>query len=186
MPVQATKTARMRKAAKPAETVKAPRAAGAAAAKPRARKAFAANLTTVVTDASVPKFLAGIADVQQRLDCLVLEGIFAKLTKQSPKMWGGRIVGYGEYSYVGRSGRAGDWYVAGFAPQKGTLTLYMLGGWAHDKTLLARLGKHSLGMGCLYLKRLADVDPKVLKTLVADALRRARSIAPTMMNQRAD
>ena len=133
-----------------------------------------------------PVHRAEVGVVQQRVDCLVLEGIFAKLTKQSPKMWGGRIVGYGEYSYVGRSGRAGDWYVAGFAPQKGTLTLYMLGGWAHDKTLLARLGKHSLGMGCLYLKRLADVDPKVLKTLVEDALKRARSIAPTMMNQRAD
>lgn len=169
-------------AAKAAKPARAKRAARGAAAKPRPRKAYDAKLKTVVTDGSVDEFLAGIAEAQQRADCQVLATIFGAATKQAPRMWGGRIVGYGEYSYVGRSGRAGDWYLAGFAPQKGTLTLYMLGGWAHDRVLLAKLGKHSLGMGCLYVRRLADVDLKTLKALVASALKRAKAIAPTMMN----
>jgi Domain of unknown function (DU1801) len=175
-----------KKRAKSTKTVtprKAQRAAGGAAARPRPRKAYAAKLKTVVTDGSVEEFLAGIAEAQQRADCQVRAAIFGTATRQAPRMWGGRIVGYGEYSYVGRSGRAGDWYLAGFAPQKGTLTLYMLGGWAHDPGLLAKLGKHSLGMGCLYLKRLADVDLRTLKALVASALTRAKALAPTMMNQ---
>jgi len=153
------------------------------AAKAKPVKAKPANLKTVVSDASVSEFLASIPDPGQRSDSAMLHEIFAAATKEKPRMWGGRIVGYGEYSYVGRSGRAGDWYVAGFAPQKGTMTLYMLGGWAADKALLARLGKHSLGVGCLYLKRLADVDLKALTALVTDALKRAKVIAPTMMNQ---
>jgi hypothetical protein len=152
-------------------------------AKAKPRKAKPANLKTVVSDASVPQFLAAIADDGQRGDCKVLAAMFASATKTKPRLWGGRIVGYGEYSYVGRSGRAGDWYVAGFAPQKGTLTLYMLGGWAADKSLLTKLGKHSLGVGCLYVKRLSDVDLKVLKALVAASLKRAKALAPKMMNQ---
>ena len=158
-----------------------PTVAKQAAAKRRPVKAKPANLKTVVSDASVPKFLAGIADDGQRADCKTLAALFATATKQKPRLWGGRIVGYGEFSYVGKSGRAGDWYLAGFAPQKGTLTLYMLGGWAGNKALLAKLGKHSLGSGCLYVKRLAAVDPKALRALVTDALRRAKKLAPKMM-----
>lgn len=145
------------------------------------RKIRPANLKTVVSDASVPAFLARIADDAQRNDCKALAALFAATTKKKPRLWGNRIVGYGEYSYVGKSGRAGDWFVAGFAPQKGTLTLYMLGGWAADKTLLAKLGKHSLGVGCLYVKRLRDVDAKALKALVAAAHKRAKALVPKMM-----
>lgn len=157
--------------------------ARAAAARPGQRKAYKAVLKTTKTEASVAAFLDGIADAQQRADCAVLAGIFAKTMRQVPRMWGGAIVGYGDYSYVGRSGRSGDWFLGGFSPRKGTLTLYMLGGWAHDPALLAALGKHKLGGGCLYLKRLADVDLKALKALVASAHRRAKAIAPTMTNQ---
>jgi hypothetical protein len=152
-----------------------------AAAKPR--KAYKAVLKTTKSEASVAEFLGGIADAQQRADCAVLQGIFAKAMRRPATMWGGAIVGYGDYSYVGRSGRAGDWFLGGFSPRKGTLTLYMLGGWAHDAALLAQLGRHKLGGGCLYLKRLADVDMKVLKALVASAHKRAKAIAPTMTNQ---
>jgi hypothetical protein len=139
-----------------------------------------ANLRTQVSDASVPAFLAGIADDGQREDCKKLAALFASVTKQKPRMWGGRIVGYGEFPYVGKSGGYGNWFLAGFAPQKATLSLYMLGGWARNKALLTKLGKHKLGMGCLYLKRLSDVDQKALKSLVTDALRRARQQAPKM------
>ena len=158
----------------------------AAPARPKPRKAYKAVLKTVVSDASVATFLASIPDAQQRADSLVLEGIFAKAMKTPPKMWGGAIVGYGDYSYVGRSGRSGDWFLGGFSPRKGTLTLYMLGGWAHDKALLTQLGSHKLGGGCLYVKRLADVDVNALKALVASALKQAKAIAPTMTNQGAN
>lgn len=154
-----------------------------AAKSPRIRKTKPANLKTVVSDASVSKYLAGIADAEQRSDALVLAALFGAATKTKPKMWGASIVGYGEYSYVGKSGRAGDWFLSGFAPRKGNLTLYVLGGWEGNRALLARLGKHTLGKGCLYLRRLADVDGKALKALVADALRRAKAIKPAMMNQ---
>jgi hypothetical protein len=159
-----------------------PAVARKASATSTTRKPKPANLKTVVSNESVPKFLASIADDQQREDCKVLAALFAATTKQKPRLWGSRIVGYGEYSYVGRSGRAGDWYLAGFAPQKGTLTLYMLGGWKGKPELLAKLGKHSLGVGCLYVKRLKDLDPRVLKALVADALKRAKALAPKMKN----
>ena len=140
-----------------------------------------ANLRTQVSDASVPAFLARIEDDGQREDCKALARLFAVVTKQKPRMWGGRIVGYGEFPYVGKSGGYGNWFLAGFAPQKSTLSLYMLGGWARNKALLAKLGKHKLGMGCLYVKRLADVDPKALKSLVTDALKRAKAQAPKMI-----
>lgn len=169
-------TRRKAKAAKPK-----PRQAQAA--KPKPRKAFDAKLKTVVSDASVDAFLASIADAEQRADAAVLAGIFGKVTKQAPKMWGGSIVGYGTYSYVGRSGRAGDWFLCGFSPRKGTLTLYALGGWAHDPALLKQLGKHKLGGGCLYLRRLADVDSRVLRALITASSKRAKALAPSMMNQ---
>lgn len=146
------------------------------------RKAKPANLKTVVTDASVSAFLASLTDGAQRADVQALVSLFAAVTKLQPRMWGGSIVGYGSYAYVGKSGRAGDWFLAGFAARKGTLTLYMLSGWEGNKALLAKLGKHSLGKGCLYVKRLDDVDPQVLKALVADAFKRAKAIAPTMTN----
>ena len=173
-------------ASKTKQATKAKRATKAtkAVAKPPQRKAYKAVLKTTRTEASVATFLDGLPDAEQRADAQVLEGIFAKAIKKPAKMWGGAIVGYGDYSYVGRSGRSGDWFLGGFSPRKGTLTLYMLGGWAHDKALLTTLGKHKLGGGCLYVKRLADVDMRSLKALVTSALKRAKAIAPTMLDQR--
>jgi len=155
-----------------------------ASAKNAARKPVKvkpANLRTQVSDASVPAFLARIADDGQREDCKKLAALFAASTKQKPRLWGNRIVGYGSFQYLGKSGRGGEWFLAGFAPQKAYLSLYMLGGWARDKALLAKLGKHKLGLGCLYVKRLTDVDPKALKSLLTDALKRAKAQAPKMI-----
>lgn len=153
-------------------------------AAPKQRKAYKAVLKTNRTDASVAQFLADLPDPAQRADAQVLEALFAKATKQPPKMWGDAIVGYGDYSYVGASGRSGDWFLTGFSPRKGTLTLYALGGFAHQQPLLDALGSYRLGGGCLYLKRLAGVDMHALNALVTSALERAKALAPTMMNQR--
>lgn len=155
-------------------------------AKSAVRKVVKAKLKTVATAASVPDFLRGIADAEQRADAIALERIFATVTKKPARMWGSAIVGYGDYSYVGKSGRAGDWFLCGFSPRKGTLTLYALGSFARDAALLATLGTHKIGGGCLYIKRLADVDPRVLQTLVKTTYARAKVLGPTMTNPRAD
>ena len=95
-------------------------------------------------------------------------------------MWGDSMVGFGSYHYVGRSS-SGDWFPLGFSPRKQALTLYVLGGWEQYVELRARLGKHSLGKGCMYIKRLRDVNMAVLQELVdaafADALELARAEA---------
>lgn len=135
------------------------------------------ELKTQVNDASVTKFVESVEDEQKRQDARVLLDLLQKATKQAPKMWGDSIVGFGSYHYVGRSGREGDWFVAGFSPRKQNLTLYMLGGWEQEPELLAQLGKHSLGKGCLYIKRLDDVKVPALKKLIAAGLKRAKTIA---------
>jgi len=94
-------------------------------------------------------------------------------------MWGTSIVGFDQYHFVGRSGGEGDWPLAGMSPRKQSLTLYMLGGWTHNPDLLAKLGKYSHGKGCLYIKRLEDVKLPVLKKVIAESLRRAKTIAKT-------
>lgn len=136
-----------------------------------------AELKTKVNNASVTKFLTSIPDEAQRADAQVIFEMMKKATQAEPKMWGASIVGFGTYHYVGASGREGDWYVAGFSPRKGNLTLYMMGGWATEKDLLAKLGKHSLGMGCLYIRRLDDVSLPVLKKLIDKGLKRAKVLA---------
>lgn len=92
-------------------------------------------------------------------------------------MWGSSIIGVDTCHYVGKSGREGDWPLAGMSPRKQNLTLYMLGGGDPHAELLAKLGKHSLGKGCLYIKRLDDVDTSVLKRLIAEALKWAKKLA---------
>jgi hypothetical protein len=135
------------------------------------------EVKTKVNDASVAKYLDSIPDEGQRSDSRVLLDLMQNATKAEPKMWGDSIVGFGSYHYVGKSGREGDWFVAGFSPRKQNLTLYMLGGWENEAELLAKLGKHSLGKGCLYIKRLDDVNGPALKKLIGAALKRARQIA---------
>jgi len=125
-----------------------------------------AKLKTVPTKRSVAKFIADIDDAEKRKDCRTVMRIMKAATKAPPKMWGPSIVGYGDYHYKYASGREGDWIVAGFAPRKNALTLYVMGGLKPHAALLKKLGKHSTGVGCLYIKRLSDVDEKVLTKLV--------------------
>jgi len=84
-----------------------------------------------------------------------------------PIMWGSSIVGFGKYPMAGSSGKTTDWPLIGFSPRKQALTLYLsLGGLSETDALLNRLGKHSLGKGCLYIKRLTDVDLSTLSELI--------------------
>ena len=87
-------------------------------------------------------------------------------------MWGTSIVGFGSYHYKSsRSSQEGDWPLVGFSPRKQNLTLYFMTGFDHYGNLLKKLGKHSLGKGCLYIKRLSDVDKKVLKELITESVK---------------
>ncbi len=129
-----------------------------------------AELKTKQTDASVDKFLASIKDEGRRKDCLALVRRMTRATKSEPKMWGKSIVGFGTYHYVYASGREGDWMMMGFSPRKQNLTLYILPGLDAFAPLLKKLGPHSRGGACLYIKRLEDLDLKVLETILAEAV----------------
>ncbi len=91
-------------------------------------------------------------------------------TGEKPKMWGPSIVGFGSYHYTYESGREGDTPLAGFSPRKAATVLYGVTGSSDSEALLGRLGKHTTGKGCLYIKKLTDVDQKVLETLVVKSL----------------
>jgi len=136
-----------------------------------------AELKTKVNTGSVHKFLDGIADEAKRRDSYLLLKMMEKATKDEARMWGDSIVGFGDYHYVGKSGREGDWFLAGLSPRKQNLTLYMLGGWEQYDELLAKLGKYSLGKGCLYIKRLDDVNMPVLNKLIVEAVKHAKKQA---------
>lgn len=129
-----------------------------------------AEMKTKPTDASVERFLGRLDDARQQ-DCRALIRIMRQATKSEPRMWGPSIVGFGTYHYTYDSGREGDWFLAGFAPRKQDLTLYIMAGFGEHGSLLRKLGKHRTGKSCLYIKRLADVDRTVLRQLVAASVR---------------
>ncbi len=135
-----------------------------------------AELKTIRTRASVDKFLQGIKDEKIRADCYKLKDMMEKSTKAKGKMWGTSIVGFGDYHYVYDSGRENDWFITGFSPRKQNLTLYMMGGFDLFPDLMEELGKYSRGKGCLYIKRLEDVDTKVLQKLLTKSVQAAKSL----------
>ena len=136
-----------------------------------------AELKTKVNKASVEDFLNAIKDDDVRKDCFEILKIMKQVTKEEPKMWGASIVGFGSYHYVGKSGREGDWFLTGFSPRKQNLTLYLMGGFDVEKELLKELGKHKTSVGCLYIKKLDDVDRKVLKKLVAESVKKVKKLS---------
>ena len=124
------------------------------------------DLKTRPTDASVEAFLEAVDDEQKRSDARVVAGIMAEITGSTGVMWGSSIVGFGTYHYRYASGREGDFLETGFSPRKRALTLYVMAGFSEYEDLLGRLGKHTTGKSCLYVRRLADVDLDVLRDLL--------------------
>jgi hypothetical protein len=124
---------------------------------------------TKPTAASVADFFGAIADPERRRDCRELSALMKRVTGCRPRMWGTSIVGFDAYHYRYASGHEGDSCVVGFSPRKGDISVYLVPGYetAPVQALLAKLGKHRTGKGCLYVKRLADVDLSVLEKLVA-------------------
>jgi hypothetical protein len=121
---------------------------------------------TRATDADVAAFLAAIPDEQRRADSEAICRLMAEETGEPSRMWGKGIVGFGSYRMTYADGREADWMALGFSPRKQNLVLYLMDGFAEYDELLARLGRHSTGKACLYLKRLSDVDLDVLRELV--------------------
>ena len=130
-----------------------------------------AELKTQPTGSSVKDFIDGIKDDARRRDCRTIMKIMRKATKARPKMWGGKIVGYGRYRYKYASGREGEWFTAGFAPRAQNVTLYIMSGFGEYQTLMKKLGKHTKGKSCLHIKRLEDIDLTVLEELVERSVR---------------
>lgn len=133
-----------------------------------------AELKTKLTDASVDDFLNKIEDENKREDCKKISAMMEKATGAKPKMWGASIVGFGTYKYKYASGREGEWMETGFSPRKANLTLYLTSGEPMEADLLEKLGKHKTGMGCLNIKRLSDVDEKVLEKLIKKSVEKRR------------
>ncbi len=131
-----------------------------------------AEIKTKVNDASVVKFIEGVGDRQQRDDAFKVLEIMRRITGEEPKMWGATIIGFGEMTWTSpATGREVDWLKIGFSPRKANLSLYVLHNSPKQAALLEKLGKYKTGKGCLYIKRLVDVDQKVLEKLIADTFK---------------
>jgi len=125
---------------------------------------------TKATDASVDDYIASRANPQQDADCRELMALLERVTRQTPRMWGPSIVGYGSYRYTYESGRTGEAPVAGFAIRGRELVVYLVAEGEEQRSLLSKLGKHKMGKSCLYFKQLADLDKSVLEKLVVGSV----------------
>ena len=128
--------------------------------------------------ASVADFIAAIDDAGKRADAETLTAMMREATDCEPKLWGTGIVGFDQYHYKYASGQEGDWPVVGFAPRKQALVLYLASDLAPFEPLLQKLGKHSTGKGCLYVKRLSDIDEQALQELIGTAVAAIRKQYP--------
>ena len=136
------------------------------------------DLKTRPTASSVDAFIDTLDDEHKRADCRNLARMMAEITGASGVMWGSSIVGFGSYHYRYASGREGDFFETGFSPRKRALTLYVMAGFSAYGDLLEGLGKYSVGKSCLYVKRLADVDPDVLREMLTQSVSYIRAKYP--------
>ncbi len=126
-----------------------------------------AELKTKATTESVTEFLEKVEPEEKQRDSFTLLEMFQEITGEKAVMWGTSIVGFGKYHYKSeRSAQEGDWPLIGFSPRKQNLTLYIMAGNENNHDLFKNLGKHKTSVGCVYIKRLSDVDPAVLKKLI--------------------
>lgn len=127
------------------------------------------ELKTKLNDASVADFINAVDEPAKKSEAFEIIDLMKEISGEEPKMWGNSIVGFGSYHYKGKSGAEGDWMKIGFSPRKQALTLYLSCDLSQHESTLANLGKFKTGKGCLYIKKLTDVDRNVLKTLINEA-----------------
>lgn len=123
----------------------------------------------MATDAAVRTFLDGVTHPVRRRDAETLLALMERATGEPARMWGSSILGFGEYHYKYASGREGDAAAAGFSPRRAASTIYLADGIGAHSELLAKLGPHTTGVGCLYLKDLEQIDLGVLERVVRDS-----------------
>ncbi len=135
---------------------------------------------TKPTDADVRAFIEAAIPAKRREDGLVLDAIFQEITGAQPVLWGPTMIGYGSYRYISPANprTRGEWPKTGFSPRKTALTLYGLKDVAEGAELLPRLGKYTEGVGCIYVRRLEDIDLDVLRRLIAIAWSRGDDPEP--------
>ena len=124
---------------------------------------------TTPTGGDVGAYLATVTDEARRADAVAVLDLMRSVTQAAPRMWGSSIIGFGRQPYRTSDGVRREWFAVGVAPRKAALTLYGLTYYGTNADLLERLGPHTTGKGCLYLKRLADVDREVLTELIRRA-----------------
>jgi hypothetical protein len=132
-------------------------------------------MKTTATATSATAFLSGIKDEDVRRDSRAVARLMAEATKAKAKMWGSNIVGFGSRTIKYADGRETPWMLIAFSPRKANLTLYVGRRFEGRDALLKKLGKHSTGGGCLYIKRLSDVDLPTLKMIIAASVKRAKA-----------
>lgn len=125
------------------------------------------EIKTKVTSKSVPAFLKTVLPLSKRADSLELLKIFEEVTGEKAKLWGTSIVGFGMYHYEStRSSQKGDWPLTGFSPRSQNLTIYIMPGFKEYSDIMEKLGTYKTSVSCLYIKKLADIDIKLLKKLI--------------------
>ncbi len=136
------------------------------------------ELKTKENNADVKDFINTVEDTVKRQDSFDLLELFSKVTGEKPKMWGSGIVGFGKYHYKSeRSQQEGDWPLIAFSPRKQNLSLYLtIGGYEKYGALLDELGKYKVGKGCLYIKRLSDVNGSILEKLISEAFTESKQL----------
>ena len=133
-----------------------------------------AEAKTKPTKQSVKDFVSAIADEKTRADCSTIAKLMEEAAGAKGVMWGANIAGFGTRTIKYAGGKEAEWPLIAFSPRKQNLTLYLLLGDGSQEELLAKLGKHTMGKGCLYIKRLADVDQTVLKKLIKNSTKKKK------------
>jgi hypothetical protein len=134
-----------------------------------------AERKTKVNAASVDDFIDSLENEQVQDDCRTLVSLMEKATRAGAEMWGGSIVGFGRYEWRSASGKPIEWMMTAFSPRKANLTIYLWPQFDGKSDLLSKLGKHSSGKGCLYIKKLSDVHLPTLRKLIEASVEYART-----------
>jgi hypothetical protein len=139
-----------------------------------------AERKTFATKVPVDDFIDAQDSEQVRDDCRTIAAIMEKATRTKGEMWGTSIIGFGRTWWTGAGGKQAEWPTAGFSPRKANLTVYLWPQFDGKQALLAKLGKHSTGKGCLYIKRLSDVHVPTLKKLIEGSVKHVRANPPSL------
>ena len=139
---------------------------------------MAKNKTTE-TQNSVIDFINTVEDLTKRNDSFELVKLMQEQTGYEPKMWGPAIIGFGSYHYKYASGHEGDAPLVGFSPRKDAVSLYLCSSFESKEELLLKFGKHKAGKGCIYIKKIADIDIEILKKMISYSVENLTKLYPS-------